>query len=183
MLDLKQRCTDRSVYDIKVQRERLDKHFFNFVLMSNKSCCFAFLLKQCCCCKVIQLQLCCWVLKQVWFFFLPYQSVFTYISLYTWFKCGWMLHVDVWDPHNAAFVGWVGVLNNFLFVCLFFWLLKRDLRLLKRDFTVFLRLLKRDFTVFYDCLSVILQFLRLLKRDFAIFYNCLSAILQFCTIA
>ncbi len=65
VLDLKQHCTDRSVCDIKVLRERLDSIFNIFVLMSNKSCCFAFLLKQCCCCKVIQLQLCCWVLKQV----------------------------------------------------------------------------------------------------------------------
>ncbi len=47
VLDLKQRCTDRSVCDIKVQRERLDSIFKSYVLMSNKSFCFAFLLKQC----------------------------------------------------------------------------------------------------------------------------------------
>ncbi len=36
-----------------------------FVLMSNKNCCcFAFFDKQCCFCKVIQLQLCCCILKQ-----------------------------------------------------------------------------------------------------------------------
>ncbi len=60
----------RSVYDIKVLRERLESIFYILVFKSNKSCC----------CKVKQLQLCCWVLKQV----------FTAVSLSTRFKCGWM---------------------------------------------------------------------------------------------
>ncbi len=38
---LKQHRRDHSVHDIKVQQERLE----NIFIMSNKSCCFAFLLK------------------------------------------------------------------------------------------------------------------------------------------
>ncbi len=62
--------------------------------MSNKSCCFAFLLKQCCCCKVIQIQLFCWVLKQVFiiFIFSLYLQQFHYplsLNVDEW------LHLDV----------------------------------------------------------------------------------------
>ncbi len=77
VLGLKQRCTDRTVCDINRQ------HFWVMVLMSNKSCCFVFLLKQCCCCKVIPLQLCCWVLKQVWFIFLPYHDVYSSFTIHS----------------------------------------------------------------------------------------------------
>ncbi len=49
-------------------------------------------IADCCkCCKVIQLQLCCWVLKQVWFLF------FFLITLYfQQFLCPLFSNVDEW---------------------------------------------------------------------------------------
>ncbi len=122
VFDLKQDCTNHSVRDIKVLRERLESISEMFVLMSNKSCCFSFLLKQCCCCKVIQLELCCWVLKQVRFFFSSLSLCIYRISLSTLFKCGWMAtHRCVLTLSELCEItttlllwGWVGVLNIYI---------------------------------------------------------------------
>ncbi len=84
MLDLNPDCTDCSVCDIKVQPERIDSIFEIFVLMSNKSCCFAFLFKA----VFAVVSYTATVVKAGLIFFLSYHSVFTAISLSTLFKCG-----------------------------------------------------------------------------------------------